>query len=194
MDVSVVSYSISTSNHNRDEGDFESSFVVSYSISTSNHNYVASLSCMPELYLIPFLHQTTTQEHREINVMVLYLIPFLHQTTTNVSFIPWLARLYLIPFLHQTTTATLSSVAFFCCILFHFYIKPQQHVALDVEHLVVSYSISTSNHNSMLNIGIIRKLYLIPFLHQTTTLVICSSVSCRCILFHFYIKPQPKAR
>ena len=34
------------------------------------------------------------------------------------------------------------------CILFHFYIKPQPVAEFGPEHFVVSYSISTSNHNT----------------------------------------------
>ena len=34
------------------------------------------------------------------------------------------------------------------------------------------------------------KLYLIPFLHQTTTCFPCCRTPLSCILFHFYIKPQ----
>ena len=33
------------------------------------------------------------------------------------------------------------------CILFHFYIKPQPYEAKEFGIIVVSYSISTSNHN-----------------------------------------------
>ena len=36
-----------------------------------------------------------------------------------------------------------------------------------------------------------KLLYLIPFLHQTTTEGLLLVGSSRCILFHFYIKPQP---
>ena len=35
-------------------------------------------------------------------------------------------------------------------------------------------------------------LYLIPFLHQTTTAVRRTHLTESCILFHFYIKPQPR--
>ena len=55
------------------------------------------------------------------------------------------------------------------CILFHFYIKPQLEIWVLRREQVVSYSISTSNHNKLSeNLGFIG-LYLIPFLHQTTT-------------------------
>ena len=59
-------------------------------------------------------------------------------------------RLYLIPFLHQTTTIRVCLILFSGCILFHFYIKPQPLVFIRIQIIVVSYSISTSNHNSSL--------------------------------------------
>ena len=164
------------------------------------------------LYLIPFLHQTTTLRICIFFNNQLYLIPFLHQTTTPLSPGIYIAKLYLIPFLHQTTTRGKFPWFKACCILFHFYIKPQRtrllmpmtdgcilfHFYIKPQpitiwwhqRLVVSYSISTSNHNwKKLTIWSLL-LYLIPFLHQTTTddfwrfLLLC------CILFHFYIKPQ----
>ena len=55
---------------------------------------------------------------------------------------------------------------------------------------VVSYSISTSNHNRLQERTAIKPLYLIPFLHQTTTLERQQITEMSCILFHFYIKPQ----
>ena len=165
--------------------------VVSYSISTSNHNtrIVVYLSVM--LYLIPFLHQTTTFLFLPLTNYPLYLIPFLHQTTTVPSVLKVKNELYLIPFLHQTTTIHSLQCASIRCILFHFYIKPQlsrrkkyylsvvsysistsnhnfQSQMLSAQ-TVVSYSISTSNHNLQIIGLIINLLYLIPFLHQTTT-------------------------
>ena len=78
-----------------------------------------------------------------------------------------------------------------CCILFHFYIKPQLLSTNIYIFNVVSYSISTSNHNCISVIRLIKVLYLIPFLHQTTTLKRVLNADSGCILFHFYIKPQP---
>ncbi len=57
--------------------------------------------------------------------------------------------LYLIPFLHQTTTLISSSIFSNSCILFHFYIKPQPSIREKDTAVVVSYSISTSNHNTI---------------------------------------------
>ncbi len=101
--VAVVSYSISTSNHNTYDDVCEALKVVSYSISTSNHNILV----------------------RNRFIYRLYLIPFLHQTTTIISFFRCELSLYLIPFLHQTTTGDSVTLVSSRCILFHFYIKPQ---------------------------------------------------------------------
>ena len=80
------------------------------------------------------------------------------------------------------------------CILFHFYIKPQLRSDVTNFLKVVSYSISTSNHNFEIFYKLTILLYLIPFLHQTTTLIAKQPDCQRCILFHFYIKPQPRPR
>ena len=77
-----------------------------------------------------------------------------------------------------------------CCILFHFYIKPQRCATPQTKTTVVSYSISTSNHNIYRHKQLLRLLYLIPFLHQTTTTLPSLILFLGCILFHFYIKPQ----
>ena len=142
------------------------------------------------LYLIPFLHQTTTGGGRLYNALRLYLIPFLHQTTTCQDCCPHGRGLYLIPFLHQTTTWTCPKASEIGCILFHFYIKPQLECFPLVGCIVVSYSISTSNHNPRIISPALKLLYLIPFLHQTTTLHRRTGQHAGCILFHFYIKPQ----
>ena len=100
----VVSYSISTSNHNYKLAPYKSAPVVSYSISTSNHNVGAALSYSSKLYLILFLHQTTTPSYTAYYHPTLYLILFLHQTTTDRRKLHHRTQLYLILFLHQTTT------------------------------------------------------------------------------------------
>ena len=168
--VNVVSYSISTSNHNMLDNLRESPKVVSYSISTSNHN--ASIKNLLGQIVVSYSistsnHNIASQENQCVR---LYLIPFLHQTTTSCwcSFVCW--WLYLIPFLHQTTTKLVVLVISPGCILFHFYIKPQQVDPAILNPIVVSYSISTSNHNPQPWSTVTQPLYLIPFLHQTTTL------------------------
>ena len=56
---------------------------------------------------------------------------------------------------------------------------------------VVSYSCSTSNHNMMKTHTSSGLLYLIRVLHQTTTRTLNLIKNTSCILFVFYIKPQP---
>ena len=56
--------------------------------------------------------------------------------------------------------------------------------------VVVYYSISTSNHNSLDHNVKFTALYIILFLHQTTTSIPIIINSLSCILFYFYIKPQ----
>ena len=209
----VVSYSISTSNHNALVRAQNTIIVVSYSISTSNHNplpfkplpllvvsYSISTSNHNQSSLVPFQSQVvsysiSTSNHNDADVpkylrnVVSYSI-----STSNHNTFPILTlrlSLYLIPFLHQTTTNTVRNTSVFSCILFHFYIKPQpsrpsylapdvvsysistsNHNGIDLNLTtpkVVSYSISTSNHNLFLFSTKFYVLYLIPFLHQTTT-------------------------
>ena len=122
---SVVSYWISTSNHNVWRLHRCDSLVVSYWISTSNHNSEGILQHAKWLYLIEFLHQTTTVLSEELFEVVLYLIEFLHQTTTIEVGSCIITMLYLIEFLHQTTTGERAACDGRGCILLNFYIKPQ---------------------------------------------------------------------
>ena len=165
--------------------------VVSYWISTSNHNSVSHKRKGSVLYLIEFLHQTTTEWGCIAFSLMLYLIEFLHQTTTSSDPYCFAMSLYLIEFLHQTTTAWTEYTTAVCCILLNFYIKPQQSArsfmfpfccillnfyikpqpasqSLATKD-VVSYWISTSNHNHSALVWLLVLLYLIEFLHQTTT-------------------------
>ena len=187
--------------------------VVSYSISTSNHNIMVIYTATPLLYLIPFLHQTTTSPRFKAKWLGCILFHFYikPQHTMSKSLFQFSCILF-----HFYIKPQLSVSVAFCsngCILFHFYIKPQPTLVHRKELIVVSYSISTSNHNlSKCNLSRVRvvsysistsnhnccidfschshvvsysistsnhnhfnrlfgenKLYLIPFLHQTTT-------------------------
>ena len=121
----VVSYSISTSNHNYNSKVLSKESVVSYSISTSNHNCLEQNHRQTQLYLIPFLHQTTTNRRQTQNNGALYLIPFLHQTTTICYIVYYLCGCILFHFYIKPQLCGRESSLVICCILFHFYIKPQ---------------------------------------------------------------------
>ena len=78
---------------------------------------------------------------------MLYILRFLHQTTTlyeNVMANSWL---YILRFLHQTTTADTNYLLRMRCISCVFYIKPQRHPKMPTRLHVVYLAFSTSNHN-----------------------------------------------
>ena len=165
----VVSYSISTSNHNDTYDEVCEALVVSYSISTSNHNLYIVYHNKSKLYLIPFLHQTTTHS-RSLPLLIrcilfhFYIKPQLKDMDLLNNWCCILFHFYIKP---QLLAVILPIVP--CCILFHFYIKPQLYPIPPIRRYVVSYAISTSNHNRLCSQLQLILLYLIPFLHQTTT-------------------------
>ena len=166
---SVVSYFVSTSNHNNRRCLCSRPSVVSYFVSTSNHNWGNRCASHETLFLILFLHQTTTKLYAKGRSSQLFLILFLHQTTTNPLYD-----------YHNDS-----------CFLFCFYIKPQLDIGFDtvvsvvsyfvstsnhnitcvvtIRRIVVSYFVSTSNHNGAVHHHCLWELFLILFLHQTTT-------------------------
>ena len=142
--------------------------VVYRTIPTSNHNLMASGDTKCLLYIVLFLHQTTTLGR-----------------LTEIK--RWL---YIILFLHQTTTWCTCNYWWCCCISYYSYIKPQHYHGCLWTDSVVYHTIPTSNHNTMTVYIHDYKLYIILFLHQTTTWILCGRVAKRCISYYSYIKPQ----
>ena len=99
-----------------------------------------------QLYLIEFLHQTTTFEYPGGVFHWLYLIEFLHQTTTPAWEEHDDGRCILLYFYIKPQQEFGELPVIGCCILLNFYIKPQLNMSWSVKK-VVSYWISTSNHN-----------------------------------------------
>ena len=146
------------------------------------------------------------------NQAKLYLLCFLHQTTTETCVSKYVVKLYLLCFLHQTTTSFISQSFFTCCISYVFYIKPQLKRNLSLKSFscisyvfyikpqlvpgyqfqktVVSLMFSTSNHNFTVASLDLYRLYLLCFLHQTTTSIMRYQCLTSCISYVFYIKPQ----
>ena len=56
--------------------------VVYHLVPTSNHNYDINFIPLEELFIILFLHQTTTKDAHDRKDYELFIILFLHQTTT----------------------------------------------------------------------------------------------------------------
>ena len=165
--------------------------VVYHLVPTSNHNLFPSVITILQLFIILFLHQTTTMRLFFAFFVLLFIILFLHQTTTGMNLLalrfsclsscsyikPQRSMRY-----HSTRVGCLSSCS---------YIKPQhrekRQISMNVVyHLVptsnhntipriilqvpvVYHLVPTSNHNSILFNKYDGKLFIILFLHQTTT-------------------------
>ena len=121
------------------------------------------------LYIVRFLHQTTTFNPYTQGAALLYIVRFLHQTTTCRCQCRWASWLYIVRFLHQTTTrkslrrecrGCISSVSYikpqlqcyvhsqlWCCISSVSYIKPQPKMLKLTMRMVVYRPFPTSNHN-----------------------------------------------
>ena len=215
--VHVVSYWISTSNHNSARRQWKYQKVVSYWISTSNHN---EFSCFSIWYNVVSYWISTSNHNRSALVVttalvVSYWISTSNHNLTQERFFPAVCCI-LLNFYIKPQPLHVASYFIFSCILLNFYIKPQLFRQIIQSDLVVSYWISTSNHNlglagsALIGLYLIEflhqtttvcipcvyvfQLYLIEFLHQTTTLGAGGSRYSGCILLNFYIKPQQRVR
>ena len=188
--LQVVYRPFPTSNHNLASAPSTVNWVVYRPFPTSNHNSETQCAVSRWLYIVRFLHQTTTALRFGENPFELYIVRFLHQTTTVVT-----AMLL--------TIGCISSVSYIkpqpynyrlshrpCCISSVSYIKPQPPIENFIIKKVVYRPFPTSNHNSD-TLQLIRALlYIVRFLHQTTTLGTDADIRDRCISSVSYIKPQ----
>ena len=122
------------------------------------------------LFMVFFLHQTTTTLCGGNVTGSLFMVFFLHQTTTTSLPVHHGARLFMVFFLHQTTTRCRKRCRTICCLWSFSYIKPQPLTGLTdkVQGCLWSFS------------------YIKP---QPGNINTCSTACC---LWSFsYIKPQP---
>ena len=164
--------------------------VVYHLVPTSNHNKQIMIKAEDMLFIILFLHQTTTLEASSFVRLLLFIILFLHQTTTAGAFIISSRPLFIILFLHQTTTHKSVFLLPQRCLSSCSYIKPQLKRPKCRSLFVVYHLVPTSNHNALMMPDIMWTLFIILFLHQTTTVSLLYSVSLRCLSSCSYIKPQ----
>ena len=147
-----------------------SCFVVPHSNSTSNHNVEETTLRSPQLFLIPILHQTTTDNrvlslHSGCSSFQFYIKPQLSPAIPRKAFCCSSFQFYIKP---QRSPALpefppgCSSFQFYIkpqqsgctgacsagCSSFQFYIKPQQRSLFLRPKVVVPHSNSTSNHNT----------------------------------------------
>ena len=192
-----------------------SCFVVPHSNSTSNHNVEETTLRSPQLFLIPILHQTTTDNrvlslHSGCSSFQFYIKPQLSPAIPRKAFCCSSFQFYIKP---QRSPALPEFPP--GCSSFQFYIKPQHGRPLMEVDGVVPHSNSTSNHNTAPHMAPRPMLFLIPILHQTTTIASWATIASwlflipilhqtttsennmktfkSCSSFQFYIKPQPAA-
>ena len=144
----------------------------------------------------------------------MYIVLFLHQTTTRSTLSRGARLLYIVLFLHQTTTEYCAIAFLLCCISYYSYIKPQQSFNGTNNINVVYRTIPTSNHNCLTVAEVFIGLYIVLFLHQTTTSYQPAHIRTllyivlflhqtttrderdiaarRCISYYSYIKPQQR--
>ena len=102
--------------------------------------------------------------------------------------------LFIILFLHQTTTQKRYRIQNTGCLSSCSYIKPQQY-RRDTEYRIVVYHlVPTSNHNHEAVCSFFLWLFIILFLHQTTTVLSELSIFRGCLSSCSYIKPQQRKR
>ena len=93
----------------------------------------------------------------------MYIVRFLHQTTTFRCVRPKCAQLYIVRFLHQTTTDVLVIDELTSCISSVSYIKPQHFGYIKHRIMVVYRPFPTSNHNLFRFVQHTRKVVYRPF-------------------------------
>ena len=167
------------------------SSVVCLVLPTSNHNACRALDDWAWLYVLFFLHQTTTYCLLLFVFFLLYVLFFLHQTTTLALHTLNLygcmsCSSYIKPQLLKDAAGVYLS-----CMSCSSYIKPQPAQGPYGWRSVVCLVLPTSNHNLFqLNKKIIM-LYVLFFLHQTTTPCNEKPWGISCMSCSSYIKPQP---
>ena len=234
VELVVVYHLVPTSNHNRQCFVANDTIVVYHLVPTSNHNLQKVKVPSFQLFIILFLHQTTTLSARSDRLRKLFIILFLHQTTTRNEPDQIFARClsscsYIKPQQYKgllnkcrsclsscsyikpqpqaiqaaSNARCLSSCSYikpqqvkYCFYLQHSclsscsYIKPQLPMIIYIVRTVVYHLVPTSNHNSTLVPNLANQLFIILFLHQTTTKRIASLTNLGCLSSCSYIKPQ----
>ena len=231
----VVYRPFPTSNHNLHVVLFAGAIVVYRPFPTSNHNILASVTLALTVVYRPFPTSNHNQQRFTTRLVWLYIVRFLHQTTTALEFSPVdFGCISSVSYIKPQ----LNTVSFLCISVVYrpfptsnhnpgSVSNPRRHVVyrpfptsnhnragIAFGHEWVVYRpFPTSNHNrqalalrrpllyivrflhqtttSCLWYCWWRWLYIVRFLHQTTTESYCSRERGRCISSVSYIKPQP---
>ena len=121
------------------------------------------------LFLIPILHQTTTDRRLLRRLFGCFSFQFYIKPQHPIRMRQRRMSCFSFQFYIKPQRQIYWYIATSCCFSFQFYIKPQQTVSDTASRAVVSHSNSTSNHNWQTVVFEDSMLFLIPILHQTTT-------------------------
>ena len=121
---------------------------------------------------------------------MLFIILFLHQTTTKFVTSQYLPGCLSSCSYIKPQHIILSKIKRLSCLSSCSYIKPQLQKLFLCHSFVVYHLVPTSNHNHFNGQESATLLFIILFLHQTTTEVRVSTSSIRCLSSCSYIKPQ----
>ena len=129
----------------------------------SYYSYIKPQHCvyLRIFQLVVYRTIPTSNHNAELRPLIatkLYIVLFLHQTTTCYKGDVCKTRLYIVLFLHQTTTRKTTPIFTPCCISYYSYIKPQQRSRAVFVKLVVYRTIPTSNHNYVTDIVFTNKV------------------------------------
>ena len=171
--ATVVYRTIPTSNHNLNVVTRPPAKVVYRTIPTSNHNPSESKARSFSLYIVLFLHQTTTdkpfstrflrcisyysyikpQHKRDVH----YIVGVVYRTIPTSNHNGWVVRMIKLCVVYRTIPTS----------------NHNRCPTLNKLVGVVYRTIPTSNHNELPVFNIWWKLYIVLFLHQTTTVYTC---------------------
>ena len=161
--AAVVYHLVPTSNHNMPIYSEYRTKVVYHLVPTSNHNPHPAGSPGGQLFIILFLHQTTTAVPKLVFCARLFIILFLHQTTTPVNKIVGISVVY-----HLVPTSNHNRYRNY----------PKDYLLFIILFLHQTTTIS-------LYFRLALSLFIILFLHQTTTETVCSFFLCALFIILF---------
>ena len=170
-------------------------FVVYRPFPTSNHNHGTKKTLPMTLYIVRFLHQTTTSVSSRLFFCSLYIVRFLHQTTTMPPKVMLSPGLYIVRFLHQTTTMVVECLSPMCCISSVSYIKPQPWKEEDLadDRCISSVSYIKPQPLVTLTAGHLSCISSVSYIKPQRKRFCITTQFC-CISSVSYIKPQPLGR
>ena len=200
MDLSIVLYRLSTSNHNLLRQCLSHNTIVLYRLSTSNHNpkplilftktycLISSFYIKPQLQAChpkPFLHCLISSFYIKPQLMIKVIYCQLNCLISSFYIKPQLITcqyLFCVIVLYRLSTSNHNGavVAPVVNVIVLYRLSTSNH-NVSTQDLtpasIVLYRLSTSNHNSSTPVCIALILSYIVFLHQTTTSLIYSSDS-----------------